>query len=400
MKRIAVAIMLSTLLLTIAGCKNNDIENVASTSTSASNVTVDTTTQETENTITPIKQIPMISVTMPVVKHSTTADDNTVIFNHIYQNMVLITQDPEVADKVIIDFLNQTDMENSAVSIQKQAEIDYEGPIKNTDWYPYLSQLTYRPTRIDQGIISLFGSYVSYTGGAHSDKVGQSLTYDLVTGHQLSLKDIFAESVNSEYICNLVLQALSSKDGLYKDYEAIVKTRFNDAFWDDDDWYFTNTGLCFFFSTYEIASYASGTITAEIPYDALIDVIKNEYFPSERENARGAIEISQFNENSLRQFTQFSEVVLEEGTDKILLHSENGVYDVRIEYGSWSADGKTFTPEYTVFASYALTPTDAIMVEFPLSESLPNLRLSYTSDEETVSYFITASNGTVTLNPS
>ncbi len=397
MKRIIAAIVLASLLLMITGCKKNDTENTLSTT--GSDVTVDNTAQEPEKTVMPIKQIPMVSVAMPLIAHSAVAKDNNAIFKNLYQNMVLITQDPEVADKIIIDYLNKTDMSSTANTMQAQAEKAYNEKSDQAPWSPYLLQTTYTPMRIDSGILSLLGANVSYAGSAHADLIGNSITYDLTTGGQLSLADIFTKSANAKYICDLVLDALSSENRLFIDYEATVRDRFDENFIEDTDWYFSNNGLCFYFSPYEIASYANGIITAEIPYNKLTGVMQDKFFPSERESAQGTVLVSEFESDSLAKFSQFSEVVLEEGTDKILLHSENGVYDVRIESGSWSADGLTYTAEHTVFACYALTPGDAIMVDSHFTQTRPTLRLSYTTGEQTVRYYIAVNNGTPVLTP-
>ena len=193
------------------------------------------------------------------------------------------------------------------------------------------------------------------------------------------------------------MQALSERDDLFEGYEATVKDRFHKNLATDKDWYLSNNSLCFFFSPYEIGPYSTGIVVAEIPYANLTDILNNAYFPAEREQTNGAVEIAEFNEADLEKYSQFAELVISQGSNKTLLYSTQGVYDVRIETGSWSADGVTYTPEYTVLACYSLADGDAIMVDAPITDSLPQLRISYTSNNETIHRFIIKNGQTVSL---
>ena len=392
MRKIVAAFILAGLLISTAGCRKE------TPSQNSTGVATQPTSATTPVDVKPIKQISMVSVSLPLAKDSYTAADKTVIFNNVYQDMQLITSDPGVADKVIIDYLNQTESISDALTMQKLAEDAYKSKPPEAVWNAYLSQISYMPTRIDQGVLSLFGNHTSYTGGAHGNIVGHSLNYDLISGQRLSLSDIFTSSVNPQYISALVLNALAQQEGLFQDYEDTVTARFGNNMLQDKDWYLTNSGLCFFFSPYEIAAFAAGTISAEIPYNALTGTLKDAYFPAERESTGGCIQISPFDKTAFDQYTQFAEVVLEKGADKILLHSDEGVYDIRLESGFCSADGKNFTVEHTVFASYALTPGDALIIESDLGADLPQLRLCYTSGDKMVKYFI-LSNGSYHLSP-
>lgn len=379
MKKITTLVLLICILLTVAGCSVPQLENPNSTP-----ATKDDADKLTDN-IGPIKQIPIVSVSVPMAKDTYYAEDKTALLNCVYQNISLITPDAEVADRVIIDFLNETDIDNSAKSF---AEEHYKETPESFN--PYLTQIIYNPMRVDQGVLSFFGAYVSYTGGVHAETVGSSITYDLITGQKLTLKDILLETATPESINDLVIKYLSSDADLYANYKQIIKDRFDKNFLSDSNWYLSSTGLCFHFSPYEIGPYASGLIVAEIPYSALTGLMNDAYFPAERETATGTVDISKFDMSAVTRFSQTAEVVIEKDTDTILLQSEKGVYDIRIEVGSWSADGQNFIPEYTAFASYALSPGDAIIVEAPISETLSTLRLSYTSNNKTVSTYIGA----------
>ena len=399
MRKILIMILAICLLLSLAGCTTpaNKTQGSTSSSTSAEPTAEDTTVASDADAS--VEQMPMVSVAVPVITQTEEAHDGTVIFNYTFQNISLIVPDPEVADKVIVDFLNRIDQTSSnAEAIRSAAQNNYT---TGASWNPYLCQITYDPMRVDYGVLSMFGSYASYSGTPHPETSYVSANYDLVTGELLSLDDILTEDASADTLYQSVVDALTllkEENYLYEGFEETVNDRFSKGLAHDDAWYFSQDGLCFYFSPYEIAPYSSGVIIAEVPYDQLTGILNDAYFPAERETAAGSVDVEIFDENDLEKFTQFAEIVLAEGSDKILLHTDKSVYDIRIETGSWSSDGSTFTPEHTVFAAYSLTPGDAIMVESQFKDTLPTLRLCYTTNGKTVWCYISLSDdGTVAL---
>lgn len=392
MKKIMIGSLIALLLLSVSACKDPVQTTQDSTGTStveSTQVTHDTTPIVTD-TVT--QQLPLYAVSVPVLTESDTAEDGTVLFNQIYQNISLIVPDPEVADKIIVDFLNRTDMRDSAASIRSEAEVAYADDPQH--WSAYLSQFTYDPMRIDAGILSMFGSNVSYNGAVHAGAVYHSVSYDLVTGEVLKLADILTESAANDALCKeavKVLDDLAEEKALYEGYDGIVKDLFALDLPMNESWYFSNYGLCFYFEPYEIAPYSSGPIIAEIPYDRLPGILTDAYFPAEQQTSAGSINAELFNETALERFTQFSEVIIDQGGCKILIHTDSLVYNIRLETGSWSSDGDLFIPEHTVFAAYTLSVGDAIMVESDIPDTMPTLRLSYSANDTTVYRYITTS---------
>ena len=395
MKQFLTGILALIILCNLSGCrqKNNDVSSLS---------TLETASESTESTnSTVVYQQPMISVAIPVVTETDKADDGTAVFHKTFQNISLIVPDPEVADSIILDFLNRTDMHDSTETIRKAAQAAFDSTSEN--WSPYLSQITFNPMRIDKGVLSMFGSYVSYDGAAHANTVYKSLSYDLSTGNSLSLSNILSDGADTNRICQMVLTALYAQKEdkqLYDGFEMTVKDRFNKESLINTDWFLSGTGLSFFFSPYEIGPYASGAVIAEIPYSQLTGILNDAYFPAERQRATGTVNAEIFQESALDRYTQFSEVVLEEGADKILLFTDALVYDVRVETGTMN--GKQFTPSNTVLATYCLTPGDAIMIDSDFKDTLSTLRLSYTSNDKTMYYYIgiNETNNTVTLTAS
>ena len=395
MKNIAICVLCFLLITAMLGCNKQTNQEANTTENQASQPTLDTTVIGTAT------QKPIVSISLPTVNQSQTASDGNVIFNYIYQNISLIVPDPEVANNVIVDFLNRIDQTaDDAELILNAAKNDYKIA---SDWSPYLCQITYEPMRIDYGVLSLHGSYIAYRGAAHPETVYKSICYDLTSGKALQLTDILAENADYNTLYQKTIDALKPQANikyLYEDYEATVKERFSNGATNESHWYLTENGLCFYFSPYEIAPYASGLITAEIPYNQLTGVLNDAYFPLEQEGAFGKIQSSAFDIKSAEQYTQFAEVVINQNSNKILLHTEHAAYHVKIESGSWNSSGTEFTPECTIFASYSLTPGDAIMLEADFGSGLPKYRLTYDSNNKTITNYISYNKdtGTVTLS--
>jgi len=333
---------------------------------------------ETGETVQPIYQAPMAAVSVPTITENVLADNGTVLFQYTYQNMSLILQDPDVADKIIVDFLNRVDAtRETAVSISDMASQYYNG---GENWVPYVYHVTYSPTRIDQGVLSLFGTNAVYTGTFHPDRTCVSASYDLVTGDVLTLASIMSATASTDDFCDLVLNSLSEMgegDYLYENYQDAVKNRFMIDASQDEAWYFTQTGLCFYFAPYEIAPYSSGVISVEIPYEKLTGLLYDAYFPSERDSAEGTITVQPFAQANLTNFSQIAELIANKNGDMYFAYPTGSVQDVRI----WVSDAAS---SYTIFAAHNLSPGDAIMIQAE-SELLERMSITYKNGQETVS---------------
>lgn len=398
--RVLLCILLFCLLLSFSACAAPDSESQSSPSDTNNTVNIGESFADINTPATDYapQELPLLAVSLPVITQSETAEDGTVLFNYTFQNLSLVLPDPEVADKVILDFLNRIDLTASEAETIRTAAID---DYKSTEsWNPYLCQITYDPTRIDTGILSMFGSHVSYSGAVHAGAIYRSVSYDLVTGNALALDDIFTENAESSELSQLVLEALNAKKEqaqLFDGFEITVAERFEKNYQQDKDWFFSNQGLCFFFSPYEIGPYASGTIIAEIPYSKLVGLIDDAYFPAEKESIAGNVFAKPFDNMEMDEFSQFAEVILKEDGTKILLYTDKAVYDVRIETGSRSSDDGIFTPEHTVFSAYGLSAGNAIMLQADFSLVQPAIRLSYTTGDETVYQYLTLNDDGATL---
>ena len=354
-----IALLLAVMLL-LSGCSNvvgsndpgptgqeehtsNQLENIPSNEDNVSNTV----------------SSPMITVSVPVFIDETTATDGTVIFRNIRQSMQLVMPDQDVADKIIIDFLSRIELgAASSDEVKQQAQVAY---VSSNNWIPYLNSISYAPKRIDQSVLSLYGSNLQFDGGAHAENTSRAANYNVLTGDVLTLGSIVVEESSINKLCNLVitkLQAVADEKYLRDGFEQSVKQRFNGDESTDESWYFSATGLCFYFDQYAIAPYSSGVITVEIPYAELIGIIDDAFFPPELDAVSGSVKTISVENADVTRYTRICEVVLENEAPMRIVYTEGTVQNLRIVLLDAVLNG-----EYTVFATPTLTNGDAVVIQ-------------------------------------
>jgi hypothetical protein len=273
------------------------------------------------------------------------------------------------------------DYESAAVKgVISDAQAAYDA---SDEWAPFTFNTFFAPVRFDEGILSLLGSHSLYSGSPRSSASGISVTYDLLTGRQLSLRDILVADYSADALSQLItasLEPLSEQEMLFSDYAYVISEMFSTNI-PVDSWYLSDSGLCFYFAPYEIAPYSSGTITAEVPYTSLNGLLKDAYFPAEVSEFTGTPYVLQFQDADLEAFEQFAEVVLDRNGQQYLLHTDGCLQDLRIQLGYRMDDG-SFIEEATVFTAPALCKGDGIVIH-ATADTVQSLRITYNNSGET-----------------
>ena len=368
-----------TLALLLCGCVGD------TTSTTQSSTAEDSQPQTEATTQPQVHQADMSAVSLPAVVETICAEDGTQIFTGTTQSISLVVPDPDVADKIIIDFLTRQDQHASAAqSIGAAATEAYT----TENWTPYLYSALYDAMRVDENVLSLAGTVISWSGGSHPNYNCVYANYDMVTGDVMTLGSILTHKDRSADLCQLLIDAIApirEENGIWSDYDSSIRDRFAADISYDDAWYFDGQGLCFRFTPYEIAPYASGIISVTIPYEQLVGIIEDAYFPTEKDMILGNVEAATLSESNTGDFTQIAELVLDENGSMVLLYTQSAVYDVRIKVDD----------RYVALATAALTPGDAIMVQADFENT--TLVLEYGSGESLMQRYIQVSGDTVTL---
>ena len=371
MKKLFCFLLVICFILSMTACRWNKKKPAADNHTNSTQS--QNTTNESQNEI----DTPLIAVSLPTQTQNEYHENGTVLFQYTFQHMSLVLHKPQVADKIILNFLNRVDSTTaSAESTKEMAKSAYSG---EQNWTPYLYHITYSPTRIDQKVLSLFGNNVVFSGAGHPERTCVSASYDLLTGDVLTLASIMTKDATVQQFCNLVISGLSEMaegDYLYENYKSIVQQRFKQDASQDEAWYFTQTGLCFYFAPYEIAPYSSGVITVEIPFEKLKNLIHEDYLPSARTTPTGKISVTPFKNTDLNNLSHIAEIVMDENGEMYMLQTDGNVQDVRIVLYDKASN-------CNVFAAYSLNAGNGIMVQ-GTSENLKNMKISFKTGKETV----------------
>lgn len=378
MKRFIAIFLILTLLASLSACNNSSVP--------ATDPTQQTPTTEQSNLQDTYVPDPiyenMYSISMPIVHEYLKDEAGNIIFDYAYQSMYLIIPDTDVADKIIIDFLKRIDEAHSEA--QDMMYFAQQAPSANCSY-----RIQYDTTRIDQGVLSLFGYIIQVNDAMHADYRCISANYDMVTGDVLTLGSILYHADQKDELETLVISNMEKNDsiGLYDDFRNTVSGRFQTDESEDEDFYFSPSGLCFYFSPYEVAPYSAGVVTVEIPYNQLTGIIGDAYFPAERTLSQGDIQIIPFADASLEEYELFAEIIADSNGTKLLLTTDQSVQDVCIQQLEWS-DGQTeLLSANTIFAANIFKNTDGILFEANFNSDRPAYGISYTKNGETFQYY-------------
>ena len=361
MKKVLPLMLLICVLL--CGCR----ENIPTIEVTEEPTVIETVapTEETQAVETlPIEevytQLPMNAIALPIVTEKNDNQDHSFT----YQNIYLFCQDQEVADRIILDFLNRQDEHRNISASSDQYEILLD------------------PVRLDDFVLSLFGNSVSHQGAHHPVVECQSANYNMLTGEVLTLGSILKDSNSLQLIHEqmlVVAESVAEDRQLYPDYSQVIMDRFtrNPNF--DEDWFFSASGLSFYFEPYEIAPYTSGVVILEIPYEQLAGLIDDSFFPAEEDQSEGQLMIESITDTDLSNYSQLAEIVLSGDENSVFLYSEGLLRDIRIE----ALDDHSQTMSATIFAAHTLSPGDGIILKYGDLDTSSTLAITYRSAEET-----------------
>ena len=128
---------------------------------------------------------------------------------------------------------------------------------------------TYEIKTNERNILSLSLTVYSFTGGAHGLTITKSLTFDVMTGKQYSLKDLFNPNSNYvEKLSQIISMKIEAWDvPLLEDFTTIRP---------DQDYYLADHTIVIYFQLYEITPYVYGFPYFPIPIKSIEDIIRTE----------------------------------------------------------------------------------------------------------------------------
>jgi len=138
-------------------------------------------------------------------------------------------------------------------------------------------------TRNERGLLSFVYSTYFYTGGAHPNSVTASQVFDLATGRTLVLTDLVRPDKLEAWIQREQQELLKTEHGEWL-FEPEISKEIADgslkgdaasstaAYSSKDQWYLSENTLVRYYQSYEIAPYAAGMPSTELPFSAWRDL--------------------------------------------------------------------------------------------------------------------------------
>ena len=269
MKKIISLLLAFSILFSFASC-GKDIPDSETTTD-----IVETTNPVKENKST------MLSVYIGN-KYISSQDEETYEFltELYYQNVYLSEEDgkkyPRLASA--LDSLNKDRAEMS----EETANELYDAAVENYNTYyedgesfvTYTSNHKYLLQRADNAVVSLRSDYDVFSGGMHPNYGTGGYNFDTATGKELLISDVMTDISDLPRIISDKIKAKDSSE--YEMFGSLEET-LSEYTAEQFNWTIGYQGITFYFSPYEIASYAAGLITATIYYDEYPELFNEKY---------------------------------------------------------------------------------------------------------------------------
>ena len=205
----------------------------------------------------------LIDLQLHPKEHAVNDGSGTPIFTLTCPEPTLTHPDAAVRDAILLDLNTRIDQWTAEAETLENAAINAD-----SGQLPWYLSLEGSVTRADRDVVSLLFTLAKYTGGNHPSIQTISVNYDSKTGKALQLSDILKDGCDESELAVEVNRVLAVyAEDLFDDYESIVGQQFVGG--NVENWYLTDSALCFHFAPYAIGPYATGTITAELPYSSI-----------------------------------------------------------------------------------------------------------------------------------
>lgn len=339
----------------------------------------------------------MVSISLPMLQEAVTAEDGTVIFTHIFQDVVVDCGSAQINERITLDLLQR--MDANTASYEDICDLAQQSYVAGEPWDAYYCKILYTPTRTDKTVLSLLGAETVFSGDIRAEVTNTCVNYNLLTGNVMTLGEVLTEESDAaDRLCQALIDALAAKaDELYSDYADTITRRFQSDLQQEATWYFSSEGLCFYFAPYDIAPYSAGAVFATVPYSDLVGILRNDLFPGETSDVAGEAAVQWFGTANLDDFGHFSEVFLDPEADAFILSCDTILYDVHLQLNT--TEGQLPQAPDTVFASNCISAGDAVVIHWDFSAD-QQLLLTCRSGGEEVSYTISTEGENLTLTKS
>ena len=272
MKRIISILLAAVLLLSAAACSREGTD-VPMPDTTPTPTAEPPATAEPEPSLPPEEGLELLSVRIATESAAEWAE-YVPLCQAVWSVMVLGEESaaryPELAK--VMERNNAASRKYGEEFVGENLEWAREMAAESEYFYGLTWKDKYLVQRADEHILSIRGDWGAYTGGVHPNYGVYGMNIDPESGKDLLLSDILTETDGlTDILASKLLEKypdvyLDSLPEMLADYEL-----------ENYSWTLNYQGLTFYFSPYEIASYAAGLLTVTVWFDEAPELFREEY---------------------------------------------------------------------------------------------------------------------------
>ena len=230
--------------------------------------------------------------------------------------------------------------------------------------------------RHDEAVVSLISLSSLYAGGSHPNSVQTAYNLDIAGQRILRLEDVIMEDA-SDALARLVRAGVDSKfapidggNGLFEDYGEIIEISMCYGNM-TPYWYLNDVGLVIFYNQYELGPYAAGIIKVELPYAVLDGILREEFYPAERDSVGDLVLCTDLDGRSRIPIT------IEKDGETLFVGVEGKVYQVQLSEVLWLED--TPISQNLLFSALSLDENDVLEIIGGYTDEDRSFVIAYTN---------------------
>ncbi len=249
--------------------------------------------------------------------------------------------------------------------------------------------------RLDNAVVSVVFTSIDATGGAHGNMAVEAMTFDAVTGTQLTLDNLTGDRNALRLAVAAAAEAqVAANPELYYPNAADQAG----SLLEECTWALTDEGLTVYCDPYYLAPYAAGVVRVTVGYEDLEGLLNPRWFP-EAAAADGTM-TARLDESGAAAGQAAAHTVADEGGSVLVATADGAVHGVCIRRVS-SSDGNTWYAGELLLAVDGLADGESVAVTAMLPDAMTNLMVTWEIADGTVcqGFFQSGKDGSVFLQP-
>lgn len=300
MEKKLVAAILAATLLTFCGCATINVNNesaagdeiaqeiIESTSEDASQGQGEQITESLEQITAPEKSSQYLNVEFDYFTDSC-YEETSLMYGHYNTIKLNSTEYPALTEAVdAYNEVHASEAQSYLDEMEEWAKELYKEYGADMFIGPYVAEYDMYLRRADAQVLSVAEACYSYEGGAHGNSYYNTVNFDVQTGEEIALESVITDMNSLPGILATEIQekytdlTFWSEDlaSLLQDYVTPSSTEYVPTF----TWTIDYQGVTFYFSDYELGSYANGRQEVMISYSEYPEILDSKYFENVENN--------------------------------------------------------------------------------------------------------------------